>query len=1197
MTRSVPRADELTSVLAELLEETPDVVASSDNLFELGLESISLMQLVGRWRRAGIEVDFSDLAEDPRVAAWSQLLAARQAGAESRAKSSSTVGVPWSPEPDAGDGSAESAAGRDSELVEDEGPDAEFDLALMQHAYWVGRGEDQRLGGVAAHLFTEFDGSDVDPERLTDAIDRLLRRHEMLRVQVSDNGRQRILRTPGWRGLAVHDLRDRDADEVERILAEVRDEFSHQLLDIEGGEVLSTALSLLPGGRTRFHLDVDMVAADAVSYRVLLADLARLYTDPDAELPPIDFSYREYLATRRAERAEAARRAASYWQSRLPDLPGAPELPLVADHPVAGRARVQRKHVLFSPAQREALAASARTNGVTPASAVATAFAETLGAWSSVPRFLVNVPMFDRMPVHPDVDRLVGDFTSSVLLTADLSESKSFVDRVRDTQARLHADAAYADYSGVEVLRDVSRANGQQVLAPVVFTSALNLGELFADEVGQLFGRPVWIVSQGPQVVLDGQVTEIGGGLLVNWDIRVREFADGVADAMFDAFAALVRRLAEAPDSWSKPVGGLLPASQREVRDRANDTGRAPAALSLHEEFFQQARVNPGAPAVVSGTGDGVTELSYGELADQALRVAAALVERGVKPGDPVGVSLPKGAEQIVVVLGILAVGATYVPVGISQPAVRVGRIEALAGYRVIITEDRDRSGALTPGDALAGPPLDTPVRTDPEQLAYVLFTSGSTGEPKGVEVPHRAAMATIADLRERFGLGSSDRTLAVSALDFDLSVFDIFAPLSTGGAVVTVSEADRQDAHRWVELIDEHQVTVLNCVPQLLDATLRAVGAGSGVESLRLTLLGGDRVGVDLPGRLAAAAPGARFVGLGGTTETAIHSTVCEVDPDKMPADWQSVPYGFPLRGVGLRVVDAQGRDCPDWVAGELWIGGDGVALGYRGDPDRTADRFVEHDGRRWYRTGDLARYRTDGIVEFLGRRDDQVKIRGFRVELGEVESALLADPRVGAAVAVLLTGTGSAASLGVGVVPAPEAGADLDLEQLRDAARALVPAHMVPDRLVLLEDMPLTPNGKVDRRAVRAALERAVTARAEVDAPRDDLERAVQLVWAEVLEVPQATALGVFDDFFAVGGNSLLATTVVSALREALDTSAVSVRMLFGAPTISGLTERIRAAEASPERLDQVATIYCEIATMSDEQVTAALASPGQS
>ncbi|HEY1966409.1 MAG TPA: amino acid adenylation domain-containing protein [Pseudonocardia sp.] len=1191
MISSVPRIDQLTKILAELLEETPETVAASDNLFALGLESISLMQLVARWRKTGIEIDFAELAEVPTVAAWSRLLTARQAGAESRAKSTTTVVVEPAP-------TEVPADRRPGEPADSE----EFDLALMQHAYWVGRTDDQRLGGVAAHLYTEFDGSGVDPRRLAEVLRLLLRRHEMLRARITDNGRQCIAANPGWRGLAVHDLRGRAPDQVERALAELRDEYSHQLLDIESGEVIGTALSLLPGGRTRFHLDVDMVAADAVSYRLLLADLATLYTDPEARLPLIGYSFRQYLGRRPAERAEAARRAAGYWQSRLAELPGAPELPLAAGHPVPGQPRVRREHLVFSAEERLALAASARANGVTLAAAVATAFAEVLGAWSAQPRFLLNVPMFDRAPAHPDVDLLVGDFTSSVLLAVDLTESRVFADRVRDTQARLHTDAAYADYSGVEVLRDASRATGRQVLAPVVFTSALNLGELFSSEVGTIFGQPVWIVSQGPQVLLDAQVTEVSGGLLVNWDVRYREFADGVVSAMFGAFAELLRRLAADPAAWVRPVGELLPATQRAVREKANDTGVMPTARLLHQEFFARAAATPDAPAVLSGVGARATSLSYRRLADQALRVGAALLARGVSTGDPVGVSLPKGPDQVVAVLGVLAAGASYVPVGVEQPPARVARINALAGYRVLLTDRADQSGGLTLTEALGHPPMPEPVLGDPERLAYLLFTSGSTGEPKGVEVPHRAAMATISDLRERFALGPADRTLAVSALDFDLSVFDIFAPLSVGGAVVLVEETERRDAHRWAELVRTNRVSVLNCVPQLLESLLRANGDGNALESLRVCLLGGDRVGVELPGRLASAARGCRFVGLGGTTETAIHSTVCEVDPDAVPADWRSVPYGTPLRGVALRVVDALGRDCPDWVAGELWIGGDGVARGYRGDPARTEDRFVPYAGRRWYRTGDLARYRPDGIVEFLGRRDDQVKIRGFRVELGEVESALLADPRVHAAVAVV-TGSGSPAlAAAVVLEPGTDSGTETSTdsgivpELLRSAVGELLPPHMVPDRVLPLDAVPLTANGKVDRRRVTTLLEQAGGPAEDVVAPRDELELAIQLVWSDVLDRPDLESVGVTEDFFAAGGNSLMATTLVSALREALDTGGVSVRMLFGAPTIAGLAERIRAEEPAPERLRQVASIYCEVAAMSDEQVAAALAVPGQ-
>ncbi|GAA5152476.1 non-ribosomal peptide synthetase [Pseudonocardia eucalypti] len=1157
-------AEELGAQLAELLEETPEEVAASQNLFELGLESISLMRLVADWRREGLEIDFAELAEHPTLNAWSALLAARRAGAASRAKSAAVA-----PEPVAQAG---------PELDEGE----EFDLALMQHAYWVGRDADQRLGGVAAHLYTEFEragGSPVDPERLADALHRLVARHDMLRVRVSDNGRQRIAAESGWRGLAVHDLREQDPAEAERELERVRDAYSHQMLDIEAGEVLATALSLLPDGRTRLHLDVDMVAADAVSYRMLLAELAALYNGEDEELPPIGYSYREYLASRPAARAEAAERAAGYWRARLDELPGTPDLPLAAGgpggsegrHPVAGPPIVVRKHVWLPADEWEQLAGYARGYGVTLAASVATAFAEVLGAWSGNQRFLLNVPMFDRAPVDPDVGLLIGDFTSSVLLAVDLTEPLGFAERVRATQSRLHADAAHADHSGVEVLRDLARLRGQQVLAPVVFTSALNLGELFAPEVTELFGEAVWIISQGPQVLLDAQVTEVSGGLLVNWDIRAREFAEGTVDAMFDAFAGLLRGLASEADTWTAPVGELLPADQREIRERVNGQPGIGTDWTLHQGFFELARTRPDAPAVLWGDG----ALSYGELAERALRVAGALAARGVVPGDLVGVSLPKGPDQVIAALGALAAGAAYVPVGIEQPPARAERIASVAGFRVLL----DRAELA---EALKADPVGGSVPGDPDRLAYVLFTSGSTGEPKGVEVPHRAAMATISDLCERYGLGPADRTLGVSALDFDLSVFDLFGPLSVGGAVVVLDEAARKDPQEWARLIAQHEVTVLNCVPQLLDATLRAAGATDQLRSLRVVLLGGDRVGVDLPGRLAEAAPGCRFVGLGGTTETAIHSTECEVDPENVPADWQSVPYGRPLRGVALRVVDELGRDCPDWVAGELWIGGDGVARGYRADPERTADRFVEHAGRRWYRTGDLARYRPGGNVEFLGRRDDQVKVRGFRVELGEVEAALSSADGVRAAAAALVGG-----QLGAGV----ELATNATVEAVKAGLADLLPPHMIPERVVRVDRLPLTANGKVDRKAVRALVASAAGSGAGRVAPRDHLEKAIALVWAETLQLADLDSVDVTQEFFAAGGDSLLATALVSELREVLDTSGVSVRMLFGAPTVAGLAERMRRAEPSEGRLDKVAEIFCEIAAMSDEEVAAAL------
>ncbi|MFE6994269.1 amino acid adenylation domain-containing protein, partial [Streptomyces pharetrae] len=345
-----------------------------------------------------------------------------------------------------------------------------------------------------------------------------------------------------------------------------------------------------------------------------------------------------------------------------------------------------------------------------------------------------------------------------------------------------------------------------------------------------------------------------------------------------------------------------------------------------------------------------------------------------------------------------------------DHPLERRSLILELSGARVIL----DGSGRLEsagPGaevlaidEALLASPLSAPVPADPGDTAYVIFTSGSTGLPKGVEVSHRAAVNTVEDVNERFGIGSGDRVLAVSALDFDLSVWDVFGFLAVGGAAVLVPESGRRDANEWLALCRRHGVTVWNTVPALLDMLLTAADDARLPDSMRLALLSGDWIGLDLPGRLARASGGrCRLIALGGATEAAIWSNAYEVD--SVPDGWRSVPYGKPLRNQKFRVVDGRGRDCPDWVPGELWIGGTGVALGYRGDPELTAARFPERDGERWYRTGDLGRYWPDGNLEFLGRLDHQVKINGFRVELGEIEACLQAHPEVAQAVAVPLT------------------------------------------------------------------------------------------------------------------------------------------------------------------------------------------------
>ncbi|MCV7175122.1 non-ribosomal peptide synthetase [Mycolicibacterium sphagni] len=1137
----------ITERVAELLGVGHADIDPDGDLIAQGLDSIRMMSLAGRWRRAGFDIDFARLAAAPSVRAWAELL---------------TPAAPVDPAPAA----PQSADGEP------------FGMAPMQHAMWIGRHAGQPLGGVAGHLYAEFDGAAVDPEQIRRAATQLAERHPMLRVEFLPDGTQQTGARQDPLPVVVEDLRDRDDAAVERRLAAIRVAKSRQQLH---NRVLELTLTQLPGERTRLHVDLDMQAADAMSYRCLMADLAALYRGD--QLTEIGYTYQQYRQQLSpSDRIDADRQ---WWAEKLPDLPDAPALPLVPVTRQRDPHRPGRRWHWLDPQTRDGLFNRARRRGVTPAMTLAASFADTVAGWSADPRFLLNVPLFGREPLHPHIDRVVGDFTSSLLLDIDLAAAGTPIERARAVQDTMHEAAAHASYPGLSVLRDLSRHRGTQVLAPVVFTSALGLGELFSPEVTTQLGSPEWIISQGPQVLLDAQVTEFNGGILLNWDVREAAFCPGVIDAMFAHHIDEVLRLAHDCDAWDAPRPPRVPVQQLQTRESVT-TSTVPSGRMLHDGFFDIAAEVPNAPAVFSSMGD----LTYQQLCRQALAVAAALRAGGLPDGGTVAVLGPKTAEQVPALLGIHAAGGVYLPIGADQPHERAQRIIAGGSVDLALvcgTELPDVAvPVMTVADAIAtGDGIELkPVTGDPDRIAYVLFTSGSTGEPKGVEVSHDAAMNTVEFITGHFGLGPDDRCLALSTLECDISVLDIFATLATGGAIVVVDEEHRRDPDHWVRLIDTHRVTALHFLPGWLAMLLEVAGP---LPTLRVVPTGGDWVGAAMARQLRELAPGVRFAGLGGATETAIHNTICEVTD--VPADWTAIPFGKPLPNNRCRVVAADGDDCPDWVVGELWIGGRGIARGYRGRPDLTAEKFVEHDGITWYRTGDLARYWPDGTCEFVGRADHRVKISGYRVELGEVETALQRLPGVLGAVAVTIPGSVAPHDrLAAAVALTPGSAA---VDSLRGQLGKELPPHMIPQHIEVLDRIPYTVGGKVDRRTVARQLAENAESAAGHRPATGPLQSALAAIVTGVLGVAR---LGVDDDFFAVGGDSVLATTVVARIRQWLDISEVSVADFFATRTIEGLANRLREIEPA-ERLDEIAELYLEVTGMDTADVALELTRTG--
>jgi amino acid adenylation domain-containing protein len=926
----------------------------------------------------------------PQAAPWGDAPTPRSASTLSL-----PVAIPSPPYPAANDGIKPDLANRYEP----------FPLTDIQMAYYLGRRNDLALGAIGCYLYTEFDTDQVDLARAEASWNRLIARHDMLRVVIRPDATQQILQDVPYYAFQTLDLRGQDpAPQLERL----RRSLPQRVVAPNAWPLFDIRVTLFENetGRSqaRLHMGFDLIALDAASIHAVRREWGLLYDDPDTVLRPIGVSFRDVVLAQHAARGSPSRRRAeAYWKARALTLPPGPDLPTTEAMGQSSR-RFRRRGVVVDPASAAALRRQAQARGLTLPMLLAAAYADTLAAWSRSSRFSLTVTSFNRPDLHPDMPMVLGDYTSTILLEVDAAAPK-FADRARRLAGQLASDLEHAEVGGIEVLREIARQTASPApLIPVVFTSALGFTRPGArrEKVGSggwdRLGTTVYNVSSTPQVLIDQQVSEEDGQLFCNWDVAEDMFPPGVVDAMVAAYSGLLRTLADG-SGWDRPVAEILPPQSRPA------LAYIPPPELLHAGFERMAREHPHRPAVIAS--DAI--LDYATLDTAASHLAAEVLTRlGGEPHDRlVAIVLPKGWRQIVAVLAVLKAGAAYLPVDPGLPADR-RRLLIESGEAIVLDDPATVDTALA---RTAGPRPVLPPVEDPSRLAYVIYTSGSTGQPKGVMIEHRAALATVREVNRRWAIGPDDRAIGLSSLSFDLSVWDIFGPLSVGGALVLSAPDATRDPSYWAELLVRYQVTVWNSVPALMAMQVEH-GLPAG-HSLRLVLMSGDWVPIELVERLRAEAPSASLVALGGATEATIWSNAYEII-GPLDSEWPSIPYGTPLAGQKLHVVNARGEPCPDWTPGEIEISGAGLARGYWRDSEQTAERFRTDvsTGERRYRTGDLGRFRSyrgwDGPtpIEFLGREDFQVKVQGHRIELGEVEAALASHPAVAQAVATAPAG-----------------------------------------------------------------------------------------------------------------------------------------------------------------------------------------------
>jgi len=1007
----------------------------------------------------------------------------------------------------------------------------------------------------------------LDAEALRAAVADVVRRHEPLRTVfplLDGQPQQRIVPMAETGPLLV-------AEQIEAAdLENAVERIVRQGFDLTADIPLRAHLLSLGPGDHALVLVLHHIAADGSSMEPLMRDLAQAYEQRRAGLAPqwteLPVQYADFALWQR-ESVRLAQAQMTHWGDLLAGVPSELALPTDRARPIEATYRGESVAVAVPVAVHENMTALARRSGATVFMVVQSAVAallSRLGAGTDIP---LGWPVSGRL--DEALEDLVGFFVNTLVLRADLTGDPSFAEllsRVREQDLSAFSNQDVPFESVVEALNPPRRPGRhplfQVMVALQVGRSArFDLSGVQLERMGVGSGSAKFDLSFQFVEFLDaaGRPAGLGGELTYADDLFDRETAERMIEMLGRLLAAAVAD----PD---RPIGRLPLMSAQE--HRAAEAASAGIVRDWtgqswpHQLIEGHARRNP---AAISLTFEGES-LPYGTLNRRANQLAHRLIALGVGRDALVGISMDRGFDLVAAVLAVWKTGGAFVPLDPDLPAARRAAMIADTGVPVVLTHlaARDRvsgDGDLLlcvdePGSDLAAEPAHDPgVPVAEEDAVYVLYTSGSTGTPKGVVNVRAAVRNRLAWMNERFGLGVDDRVLQKSPFTFDTSVWELFWPLMNGATLVMARPDGHRDTRYLVDVIRRERVTFADFVPSMLEMFLREPGADR-CTSLRHVIAGGEALTRSLQNRFAAALPETRLYNLYGPTEAAIGVTSWQCHAGD---DGRGTPIGFPIANARVYVLGPYAEQLPPGVPGEICIAGRPLARGYLNRPGLTAERFVADPfvaGQRMYRTGDRGRRRADGAIEFIGRDDEQVKIRGVRVELGEIEAALLGLPGVEQAV-VLVHGEDVDRRLVAYVVAGLEG---LDAGDLRRRMAAEVPDHLVPSVFVVLEALPVTVNGKVDRQALP---DPGAVAEREYEAPVGPVEPILAGLWEAILGVPR---VGRADNFFALGGHSLLAMQIVSQLRSVLRVE-LPFRAVFESLTLADLAGRIASLSRLPE------------------------------
>jgi amino acid adenylation domain-containing protein len=995
-----------------------------------------------------------------------------------------------------------------------------FPLTGIQLAYLIGRDATFEIGGSATNLTVEFE-MDVDIERFNLALQKLIDRHSILRTIIFENGTQRILQDEVFYSVEAVDLTEANEEQIEKSILSLRNQMISKIIDPSQWPLFELKAFILPNMNKYFCLNIDPLICDDSSMKILIREFKQFYDNPYLKLPELTYNFRDYvLASNKFKNSPLYKKDEKYWMSRLNEFPSAPVLPLKCNPSEIENPRFNKYSEFLEGDKWSRLKLQARNRNLTPTSVLCAAYAYVLAYWSNQSHFAVNLTVFNRLPFHEDVKKMIGDFTTLMLLDINSQSAvDSFWDFAAKVQDTLLEALEHRHFDGVDFIRAIGKKHkmNKQAIMPIVFTSVLS--ENSEDSFDQLvdFEKIKFFSTRTSQVFIDNQVYELNGGLYITWDYVDQLFDAEIIESMFEQYMGILNQVI-----FEDQVKGIeINQNSLKLIEHYNDTNKEFNTSTLHEMFINRAILVPEKAAVIHHN----KSITYKELDEKSNQIARYLIDRGVQKGDYIGVLGERCIDTVVNLLAVLKSGAAYIPLDPDYPEERKEYIKDKSNCNFFITPTIYIDEHI---DKYSIEKLDIDVSES--DMAYVIFTSGSTGKPKGVQITHGAAANTIIDINEKFRVTEEDRILGISSLCFDLSVYDVFGSLSAGASLVITD--DQRDVNQLKNALEKERITIWNSVPAIMELTVDLYDFNEKNMDLRLVMLSGDWIPLDLPGKIQKTFANAEVISLGGATEGSIWSIYYPIGEVKK--NWKSIPYGKPLANQKIYVLNQNRQLCPAGVEGELYIGGLGVARGYINDMEKTNSSFIIHDELGYiYKTGDHGMLSEDGYIEFLGRKDSQVKIRGYRVELGEIENCLITHNDVKRTVVMDFKNEQGIKNLYAFVI----SDTNFSPSELKLFLQSMLPDYMIPANFFRIDKIPLTVNGKVNRSILEEFLTNQaineVAATKYLQAENATQEKLLD-IWKDVFRLGN---IGADTNYYEIGGDSLKAIAIITEIKKRMN------------------------------------------------------------